>query len=82
MVSVEQLYKNFAILADAKDKAGEVHTPLCIEIVSIFRCCMREMVGGVISRVKTPHFCIFMFTCDCQSVYAAIHPCPDTNLGA
>ena len=25
MVTVEQLYKNFAILADAKDKAGEVN---------------------------------------------------------
>ena len=24
MVSVEQLYKKFAVLADAKDKAGEV----------------------------------------------------------
>ena len=29
MVSVEQLYKKFAILADAKDKAGEVR--ICIE---------------------------------------------------
>ena len=29
MVSVEQLYKKFAILADAKDKAGEVC--ICID---------------------------------------------------
>ena len=28
MVTVEQMYKDFAVLADAKDKAGEVKMPM------------------------------------------------------
>ena len=41
MVTVEQMYKDFAVLADAKDKAGEVKMPMPFYTFLQRRCTIR-----------------------------------------
>lgn len=60
MVTVEQLYQNFGVLADAKDKAGEV-TFVC-KYPCVF-CRIVGEVGGVMLLYGTGLFTIFVMFC-------------------